>query len=178
MELKYAILGLLSDRPMSGYDLNKAFMMSAAHFWYADQSQIYRTLERLQSKGLIHTTEIPQKGKPTRNEHSLTDAGRAELMAWLSTPLEEEKTKSAFLARLFFIAPLGTEAVLRLLRQRVEQTESHIATLESIEVAGSSLKATLRRATVDYGLTGSRAEIQWLHSLIDSLEGDNNDSPH
>ena len=40
MELKHAILGLLSIRSASGYDLARAFAGSVAHFWRADRSQI------------------------------------------------------------------------------------------------------------------------------------------
>ena len=53
MELKHAILGLLSIQPMSGYDLNRAFSNTVAHFWYADQSQIYRTLDKLDRKSVV-----------------------------------------------------------------------------------------------------------------------------
>ena len=51
MELKHAILGLLSIRSASGYDLARAFAGSVAHFWHADRSQIYRTLDRLSGAG-------------------------------------------------------------------------------------------------------------------------------
>ena len=44
MSLDHAILGFLNYKPLSGYDLKKVFDSSVRHFWYADQSQIYRTL--------------------------------------------------------------------------------------------------------------------------------------
>lgn len=49
MRLRHAILGLLSHAPQSGYDLNRAFNSSIVYFWYADQSQVYRTLDRLEA---------------------------------------------------------------------------------------------------------------------------------
>ena len=96
MELKHAILGMLSITPLSGYDLNRAFVGSVAHFWHADQSQIYRTLDRLAADGAIKTKVIRQSGKPDRKVHSLTPAGRGELHRWLTSPLEEEKIKEPF----------------------------------------------------------------------------------
>ena len=52
MSLKHAILGLLTIQPMTGYELkHEAFDTSIAHFWQADQSQIYRTLDRMESDG-------------------------------------------------------------------------------------------------------------------------------
>ena len=66
MELKHAILGLLSIRSASGYDLARAFAGSVAHFWHADRSQIYRTLDRLSGAGAITTAVVRQDGKPDR----------------------------------------------------------------------------------------------------------------
>ena len=53
MSLRFAILGFLSVRPFSGYDLKRAFDQSVRHFWTADQAAIYRTLGELESKGLV-----------------------------------------------------------------------------------------------------------------------------
>ena len=53
MSLKYAILGFLSYKSFSGYDLKKAFDNSVRHFWSANQSQIYRTLAQLDEEGLV-----------------------------------------------------------------------------------------------------------------------------
>ena len=51
MSLEHAILGFLNYKPLSGYDLKKIFDTSVRHFWAADQSQIYRTLNRLTERG-------------------------------------------------------------------------------------------------------------------------------
>ena len=74
MRLRHAILGLLSHQPQSGYDLSRAFNSSVVYFWYADQSQIYRTLDRLEADGAISTQVIPQSGRPDRRVHSLTES--------------------------------------------------------------------------------------------------------
>lgn len=162
VELKYLILGLLSLQPMSGYDLGRAFANSVTHLWHADQSQIYRTLARLGDSGAIDTTVIPQDGKPDRKVHELTEAGRAELAAWLGSPLEEQQSKEPFLARLFFAAPLGVAAVLELLTEREAQVRSVLDTLGAIEAPPGDLAATLRAATLRAGLAQGEAELRWL----------------
>src|SRR5258705_13680872 len=54
MSLAHAILGMLQTRPMTGYDLKvECFDNSIAHFWQADQAQIYRTLDKLAEDGLV-----------------------------------------------------------------------------------------------------------------------------
>jgi PadR family transcriptional regulator AphA len=56
MSLDHAILGFLSYSPFTGYDLKKFFDQSVRHFWLADQSQIYRTLSRLNEESMTALT--------------------------------------------------------------------------------------------------------------------------
>lgn len=170
MELKHAILGLLSVRPMSGYDLGRAFGSSVVHFWYADQSQIYRTLARLTEGALVSTEVIHQDGKPDRKVHSLTASGEAELRRWLASPLEDEQSKEPFLARLFFAAPLGRDAVLALLAERERQTGSLSDTLAAVDASGDDLAAVLRRATLENGLAHAQAELAWIRATRRQLD--------
>lgn len=39
--LKYAILGMLAQKPMTGYDLMQEFESTLNEFWSANHSQIY-----------------------------------------------------------------------------------------------------------------------------------------
>lgn len=162
MELKHAILGLLSIRPLSGYDLSRAFAGTVAHFWHADRSQIYRTLDRLSAAGAITTEVIPQDGKPDRKVHSLTDVGREMLTEWLSSPVEADQPKEPFLARLFFAAPIGREGVERLFDERDRQVNESLAELASITIEADDLTARLQKATLRNGLLHAEAEREWL----------------
>ncbi|ACQ81934.1 transcriptional regulator, PadR-like family [Beutenbergia cavernae DSM 12333] len=162
MELRHAILGLLSIQPLSGYDLGRAFAGTVAHFWYADQSQIYRTLDRLAADGAIETERIRQQTHPDRKVHTLTDRGRAELTAWLTSPLEPERPKEPFLARLFFAAELGVEGVERLLEERERQTREVLERLRAITVPAGDRAAVLQQATLSSGIAHAEAELEWL----------------
>ena len=52
--LKYAILGLVNRKPMTGYDIKKAFEDRAlTSFWHAEHSQIYPELKKLVNEGMI-----------------------------------------------------------------------------------------------------------------------------
>ena len=58
MSLKHAILGFLSFKPLSGYDLKKAFDNAVRHGGPANQSQIYRTLTQMTKEGLLEKEVI------------------------------------------------------------------------------------------------------------------------
>ena len=51
--LKYAILGLLNQKKMTGYDLMKQFESALCEFWSAKHSQIYPELKKLTEEGCV-----------------------------------------------------------------------------------------------------------------------------
>ena len=162
MRLRHAILGLLSHQPQSGYDLNRAFTSSVVYFWYADQSQIYRTLDRLEADGAISTRVIPQSGRPDRRVHSLTESGRAELDAWLMSPLEPNTVKDPLLARLFFAARLGHERVDALLSEAEERFRRELEELEAIDIDVVDLDTAMKAAVLRYGIDGTKTQLEWV----------------
>lgn len=115
--LKYVLLGGLSYRPLTGYQLKQFVDTSAKHFWYAQTSQIYRTLDTLEAEGLLTSEIQEQEDRPDRRLYHITPAGRADLLAWLAQPMTEiAPTKDSLLVRLFFSAQLDKETVLTQLR--------------------------------------------------------------
>jgi PadR family transcriptional regulator AphA len=178
--MKHAILGLLEIAPMSGYDLKKNFDATIAHFWTADQSQIYRTLSGLVDGGLASVSVIEQRGKPNRNVHSITDAGRAVLDDWLRSPLEQEVSREPFLARLFFAGRMGVPQVAALLAERRAAAASQLAALSALqeletETSGIErsgrlhLAERLRLATLSNGIAHTQTELDWLDELTSTL---------
>src|SRR5215471_2763800 len=103
MSLEYAILGFLNYDSFSGYDLKKAIDASIAHFWSANQSQIYRTLDRLVEQGAVTVEIIEQEDHPDRKAYHITESGREALHRWLITPFPFEQTHSAALIQTFFL---------------------------------------------------------------------------
>ena len=79
MSLEHAILGFLNYRPLTGYSLKKIFDTSVQHFWPADQSQIYRTLSRLEEDGWAKMEVVEQENRPNRKVYHITDSGQEEL---------------------------------------------------------------------------------------------------
>ena len=58
-QLKFIILGLLSENDLTGYDITKAFESDIGEFWSANHSQIYPLLKRLEDEQLIsHKLEV------------------------------------------------------------------------------------------------------------------------
>lgn len=140
--LHYIILGLLGARPMSGYDIKRAFDRSLATYWNAGNSQIYTTLKLLASKGYVTSEIVLQEARPNRRVYKLTSQGRAALDAWLLEPVPSRFTKDEFLTKLFFCGQTSDEAALRHLE------EHHAALLAQL--------GDMERALRDYGQRPTR----------------------
>jgi PadR family transcriptional regulator AphA len=83
MTLKFAILGLLAENPMSGFDLVGEFDVARSVIWPAPQNEIYKILRTLESEGVIRVAENGPRG---RIVYAITPEGRAALTAWLREP--------------------------------------------------------------------------------------------
>jgi len=99
---QFALLGLLSFEPMSGYDLKQLISWSVNHFWREGYGQIYPTLQQLEKQRLVAKKTQRQRGKPDRNVYSLTPAGRERLKQWLSESASPEVPRNELLLKLFF----------------------------------------------------------------------------
>jgi DNA-binding PadR family transcriptional regulator len=169
------VLGLLSIRPMSGYELKRVIDHSVGHFWSADQSQIYRTLAELVDSGLASRRRQEQEGRPDQYVHSITEVGLAELDSWIVSPSPAQATRNAWLARIFFAGRLSGSQVRDLLRQRHDEVTGQLQELEATPVPSqaSDLGEALRLATLEYGVAQLRTELDWLaatEQLVDRFD--------
>ncbi|MCG1013246.1 PadR family transcriptional regulator [Tepidanaerobacter sp. GT38] len=72
MSISLAILGLLSYKPMSGYDLKKIIQDSSFMYWSGNNNQIYKALSELRDKGFVTNEVIHQDGAPTKKIYKIT----------------------------------------------------------------------------------------------------------
>jgi len=175
MSLQHAILGILSVAPMTGYDLKtQAFDQTVAHFWQADQSQIYRTLSKMEEDGLVTYELEVQEGRPNRKVYHLTPAGRAELDRWLCTEQPLPANREAFLVQLFFGWRLTNEALLELVAGQRAAHAERLATYEQIPMpplGDPSLDRmrTLWRLTLELGIAIEQTYLAWLDQCADVI---------
>lgn len=133
MSLRIALLGLLAVEPASGYDLKRAINRSTYFIWNATGPQIYTTLHKLREEGFITSQELPQRGKPDKQVHTITDRGRQALASFVSEPIRASVTRDEVLLRIFFgnFAPRG--AMRRELEAYLERIREERATMEATE---------------------------------------------
>jgi DNA-binding PadR family transcriptional regulator len=99
MSLRYALVGLLAEEAMSGYDLTKRFAVSLAHAWPAQHSQIYPELARLMELGWICQTGSGPRG---RKVYAATAEGLTALRDWLTHTDADRTLRHEPILRAFF----------------------------------------------------------------------------
>lgn len=181
MSLKHAILGFLSFKSFSGYDLKKAFDNSVRHFWPANQSQIYRTLSQMTDDGLVEKEVIEREERLDMKIYSITKAGRSELHDWLATPLPEKDTREPFLIQVFFGGKLSDKELLNLLHHEKKIAEESLLAYDAVHQASTAQPSSindpraffLSMLTLEYGIKSNRALLEWLNSAIKRIETKN-----
>lgn len=109
MDIKYTILGYLSWKPLSGYDLKKLIADSNIFYWSGNNNQIYTALVKLHKDGLVTNQIELQENLPNRKIYSITDSGLAALKEWLLIAPELPQTRKTFLVQLAWSNQLTSE---------------------------------------------------------------------
>lgn len=177
LSLDTVILGLLGESESSGYDLAARLAADPiAELWSADQAQIYRTLQRLRSAGLVTSRRVRQTDRPDRIIYRPTEEGAASLAEKLVASAPMPPVRDPFLAQLYFSAELEDAQLLTALHARRDE---YAARLESVHSKSARLdeqgEATaralvLRHTTLDGLAVQLRALIDWLEACIQAVE--------
>ena len=135
MSLGNALLGLLNDKPMTGYDLKKIFDEAMGFFWAAQMSQIYRELNKLEEKGLVKSTIEPQEKRPDRKVYQLTQEGREAFLSWLNKFPNRlsQASRSRFLIRIFFSSRIKLEELAFQIERYKKEKEEQLSYLNKVE---------------------------------------------
>jgi DNA-binding PadR family transcriptional regulator len=84
MSVKHALLALLEQQPMYGYQLRVEFEQRTGTTWPLNVGQVYTTLTRLERDGLVLAAGEDADGHVT---YRITAAGRDEVATWFTTPV-------------------------------------------------------------------------------------------
>ena len=176
MSLKHAILGFLSYRSNTGYDLKQGFDQSVQHFWPADQGQIYRTLNQLEKSGWVTKEVVLQEDRPNRKVYHITESGKDELQTWLSTPLSTPVNRDPFLIQVFMGGLVSEEARLHIVQKEIERICGEIEALQVLVDSQHPLEDSLNPhrfqslLTLEVGLYLNRAYLTWLEGVVERFE--------
>ncbi|MEE3852126.1 PadR family transcriptional regulator [Gordonia sp. LSe1-13] len=176
--LELAVLGLLLESPMHGYELRKRLTGLLGAFRAFSYGSLYPTLRRMQADGLIDEATAPTAVKVRRGRrvYQLTDKGRERFSELVADTGPQNYTDDGFGVHLAFFSRTPAVARMRILEGRRRQVEERREGLR--EIVGRSNRAVDRytRQLHQLSLESSEREVRWLNELIAAeASGDHDD---
>lgn len=112
MPVKHALLALLAQRDLTGYELKVRFERTLGDFWQLNSGQVYSTLERLRRTGLV--TRQKESGTVERSRYAILARGRRHLERWMAAPAPRLRPiRDPLYVKLVFTPPEGIPGLLR-----------------------------------------------------------------
>lgn len=175
MSIKHAILGVLSWKPTTGYDLKKFFENSAAMYWSGNNNQIYKALVQLLEEGLV-TNEIQHQDKaPTKKIYSITGKGLNELKQWVLSASDAPEFRKTFLVQLSWADLLTEEELLAVLANYENEVKIQLLIHEENNRRGreypsrSSREVLLWDMISENIISSYKNELDWIENLRQQL---------
>ncbi len=158
MSVKQALLALLEQGPMYGYQLRAEFEQRTGSTWPLNVGQVYTTLTRLERDGLVEGGEQDGEGHVM---YRVTDAGRAEVAAWFTTPVPRTQPPRDELAiKLAFAVTLPGVDVGAVIQQQRSATMAALQDYTRLKRAGNADLAW--GLVLDSLVFAAEAEVRWL----------------
>jgi DNA-binding PadR family transcriptional regulator len=170
---KYAVLGLLTYAPLSGYDIRRIYEQSLGNFWSESYGHIYPILKRLEAEGLATSSVQRQTGKPDRNVYTITVAGREELHRWLAQPPDPHKERVEVLLKLFHGWEVGPDVMIAHVRKTRAEHEALLRKYDGYDedmTAQPEPPTPYWLMTVSLGRHMSEAWLAWCDETLEKLE--------
>jgi DNA-binding PadR family transcriptional regulator len=177
--LALAVLACLQERPMHPYEMATTMRQRGKHESIKlNYGSLYTVVQGLERAGMIEAQETEREGRrPERTVYRLLDAGRIELIDWLSAMLSPPaKEFTQFEAALSLLPCLPPEDVLALLDDRVQATE--LALVAERSVCDHDYQQGLPRlfaVEAEYRIAMREAELAFTRELAEAIRSESLD---
>lgn len=147
--MEYNILGFLSSKALSGYELRSLMVNSTAMFTDISFGTLYPALKRLTGKGYV--TSYPSTHKKNKIIYEITSAGRDALKQWLLTPKSNFKMNYEFLSKLFFYQQFESVNVIDQINNHIEEIDGEIQQMLILEKEFEEVSDFYQKLTLSFG---------------------------
>jgi PadR family transcriptional regulator AphA len=170
--LGYALMGLIHQKPSSGYDLRKTFSETAMGSFSNSPGAIYPALARLEKNGSIASDVKDSAGLRRRRVYRLTASGERELKKWLSQPITRDEIirgmGEVMLRFAFMEHALGIEASIAFLGKLRVELSAYVPGLKQyLHEKGPSMPLSGMLA-LDSGIRHYEGLQQWVEYGIET----------
>ena len=174
MAIEHSILGMISLKPCSGYDLKAEFEKGGAALLSASSfGSIYPHLKRLEQDGLIEAQEKDHDGRH-KKVYELTALGWQELSNWLEQASEYPMpTRDELLLKMLFWGSAGKErtTLIEQLQARREESLDLLNYMADWQSNGTAFVDEYNALMFSYMRNRLESDLAWIADTITQLEG-------
>ncbi len=165
MSVRYAILGLLSQKPRHGYELRAAFeaVIGGDVNWEVKPAQIYTTLERLEEAGLVlRTSDLGEGDEPARRIYAVTAAGKQSLQEWFACGITPEHQRDEFYVKLMVALTSGEADPARIIQIQRSHLFRDLHTATTLRDSYDPRREMAQILLLDKAIMHLDADLRWL----------------
>ena len=163
--LEMAVLGLLKDRTMHGYELKKELTATLGQFWQVSYGSLYPTIRRLETEGAVERVFPKGDVQRRKNIYRITPLGEAKFAEALrdQTPVPDD---AGFGLKLAFFRYLNPDARVEVLeRRRAYLTNRLLEIRAQLRAYREKIDAYTYRL-MEHGYENTTRDIEWVDRLI------------
>lgn len=168
---EYAILGLVSQRPVHGYQIAQEMAPDSGLGLICPlrRSNVYFLLGNLERRGLIEVEQRRDDAYPPKTVLKATAAGRRAFETWIWQPVSRlREVRLDFLLKAYFLRDSALESTLRLLEGQVEFCRRYLGEWQALAAAAAPL--SFDRLVIQAKLAAAQGTLDWLLDYRRRLE--------
>lgn len=169
--IKFMILGFLTYKESTGYDIKQAMIQSTSNFMNASFGSIYPALNKLENDGLINSTKVIENGK-YKKIYTINEIGEDIFLKWLEEPIDFMRSYEDILVKIFFYEKLPKEKVSKLIEQLVEDINKKLEQLENLKTEVKGKAGYFEISTLYFGIDHLKFMVGWYKKFLDDLNKD------
>jgi DNA-binding PadR family transcriptional regulator len=169
--IEFAVLGLLHEAPMHGYELRKRLTGLLGAFRAFSYGSLYPTLRRMLREGLI-VEEDGEPGRATawgrraRRVYKITAEGKERFAELIANAGPQTFDDDRFGVHLAFFSRTPAEVRMRILEGRRRRVEERREGLRAALARAGEQIDRYTRELHRMGLETTEREVRWLNELI------------
>lgn len=169
------ILGLLSKKDLTAYDIKVLMNKSISNFYSNSFGSINPSLKKLEKQQFITCSEKTENSR-LKKFYAITHLGRKVYKNWLGEPIALGRIKDDVLARVFFLGDADKSTQQQVVSAYLEDLNSAKEDLKKIQEhslenlsAQDQQKFKFQFATLQFGIDYMNFKKQWFENLINEL---------
>lgn len=170
------ILGLLSKKKLTTYDIKLAMGKSISKFYSNNFGSINPVIKKLEKNKMIICLELVENSR-LKKIYQITQKGKEKYNNWIKEPIKQGRLKDEVLIRIFFLADSDREQQKKLLEDYLDELNTTKIELEQTKKEIETIKLTAKQkndikyqvSTLQFGIDYMKFKELWFQNLLADL---------